>query len=114
MSLIWKAWRNSARHTRSGAGYGLRIPISDRDRLFAKEWKTVYLELPIDGGYNEVEVNINKPSFWNGTCRELISHQIGRWLIAKRLAPWPKGRPPRIHVEHAGARRFRVKGHSTT
>jgi hypothetical protein len=109
MSLVWTAW-NSGTHATSGAGYGFKVPILDRDHLFEKRWQTVVLELPTKGGYSETEINIAKPSFWNGTCHELISQEIGRWLRTNDLAPWPRGRPPKIDVEQIGTRRFRVKG----
>lgn len=87
------AW-NNGQHHRSGAGYGLKISAADRDRYFRREWGTV--ELRMIGGAEPIRINIDKASFWNGTCRELISVDLGRWLLAKQLAPWPNGQPPRL------------------
>ncbi len=86
------AW-NNGQHHRSGAGYGLKISAADRDRYIRREWGTVQLRI---GTAPPIDVNINKASFWNDTCRELISADVGRWLLANRFAPWPSGQPPRF------------------
>lgn len=108
MALVWTAWR------RAGAGsatdYGLKVPIPDREKLFEKWWQTVVLELPAGQGFTEVEVNVSKASFWTAKCHELISDEIGRWLHANGLVPWPTHRPPKLIVEQMSARTFRVKG----
>jgi hypothetical protein len=105
--LIWTAWNNGS-HLSSGGGYGLKVPIADRDAHFNRGWSTVVLEIPRQGGFEEIELNIAKPSFWNETCHELISQEIGRWLRSEGLAPWPPGQPPKIKVAILGERRFRV------
>jgi len=107
--LIWTAWNNGS-HLPSGAGYGLKVPIVDRDAHFDRAWTSVTLELLGPATTSEVELNIAKPSFWNETCHELISQEIGRWLRSTGLAPWPPGQPPKINVEVVGERRFRVTG----
>ena len=84
------AWNNGSHH-RTGAGYGLKIEASDRDRYFRKVWESVYVQLP--NGL-QIEINTSKASFWNDTCRELINKEIGRWLIESGNAPWSFGRPP--------------------
>ena len=33
-------------------------------------------------------------SFWGPQCREVISRDIGRWLIDQDHAPWPDSQPP--------------------
>ena len=108
MALIWTAWRNGTQE--SATAYGLKVPVADRKRLFDKRWPTVFLELPAEQGFTEVEVPVSKASFWTAKCHELISKDIGHWLRAKRLIPWPTHRPPKILVEEMGTRRFRVKG----
>jgi hypothetical protein len=62
MSLIWSAW-NNGKHHESGAGYGIKVPISDRDRHFARDWDKAVVELPSASGYVAVEVNVAKASF---------------------------------------------------
>ncbi len=109
MALIWTAW-NSGTHLESGAGYGFKVPISDRDTLFEREWKSVILELPAANGYTKTEVNIAKASFWSKTCHELIKRDIGQWLRSSGHAPWLRGHPPKVRVEVVGERRFRVDG----
>jgi hypothetical protein len=109
MPLVWTAWNNS-KHHKSGAGYGLKVPVDDRDRYFKPEWSSVILELPTKSGFAEVSLNTNKPSFWNKSCHELISREIGRWLRNAALAPWPTQHPPKFEVEVRGERRFRVLG----
>ena len=88
-----------------GGSYGLKVSIADRDRYFEKSWKSVFLELP-NGRY--AEANIDKPSFWNDSCRELIGSEIGKWFKDFGLVPWPKGSPPKIEILSLGNRQFRV------
>ena len=70
------AWNNGS-HKMNGAGYGIKIDPRDRDRYFRKP--NAFLRL--EGQTGDISVNTDKPSFWNGTCRELISKDIGLWLI---------------------------------
>ena len=94
------AWNNGSHHS-SGAGYGLRISVADRDQFFDRSSASILLVLT-DG--NQITVNTDKASFWNDTCRELISQSIGRWLIDEGLAPWPKGQPPEFELTKTGDR----------
>ena len=102
------AWNNGRWHA-SGAGYGLKISVADRDLFFRREWRTVTLQLVGGCGVADVEVNCDKNSFWNGTCRELVARDIGRWLLHLGLAPWPKGRPPRFNMSPTATGVFRVE-----
>jgi len=94
----------------TGAGYGFKVPIADREKYFKREWATVLIELPVPSGFATVECNTAKDSFWTETCHELISRNIGSWLRDKRLAPWPLRQPPKLRIEIVGERRFRVMG----
>jgi hypothetical protein len=94
--MIATAWNKGAHH-RSGAGYGLKLAVADRDRFFRKKWKNVILQL--EGVADPVFVNIDKKSFWGSRCRELIDDQIGRWLIDNKKAPWPHRSPPKVRIE---------------
>jgi hypothetical protein len=107
MSLMCSAW-NNGKHHESGAGYGLKLSMEGRDRHFKKAWRTVKFLLPVEGGFKTVELNIDKPSFWNTACREVTSKEIGEWLLASGLAPWPKGSPPKFEIVPAGDRTFRL------
>lgn len=103
--MIVTAWNNGSHHE-SDAGYGIKISVNDRDRFFNSRWKIVILEL--DGYHQPVKVNTNKKSFWGPKCRELISKDIGIWLRQNGLAPWPKGKPPKLEMIHLEANRFQV------
>ena len=100
------AWNNGQHHT-TGAGYGFKLSIEDRDRFFNKEWQSIFLSIPDATG--EVEINIAKSSFWNQSCRELISKEIGNWLIKSDLAPWPSRQPPKFILERKEGNHFQVK-----
>lgn len=83
------AWNNG------DAGYGLVVRPKDRDRFFDRSWRKVILDL---GGMGQVVVNVS-PSFW-GTCGELRKAEIGQWLRLNGLAPWPRGKRPKVTMEH--------------
>ena len=106
-NFVATAWHNGSPGP-GGAGYGLKIGIADRDRFFDRSWQTVTLRLAAQGLSLTTEVNCAKASFWNGTCRELIGKEIGRWFIDNGFAPWRKGAPPRFRFSPAEARVFDV------
>lgn len=84
--MIWTAWTNGQ------SGFGLKVPKNDIDCYFDKSWTEIILELPYK---NFISCNINKKSFWNKTCRELISKKIKEWFIEKNIIGWTeKGNPP--------------------
>ena len=58
--MIVTAWKNGT-PLPSGAGYGVKVAASDRDRYFDRNWKSVRLFL--EGNPDGIEVNIDKPSF---------------------------------------------------
>ena len=99
------AWNNGQHHC-SGAGYGIKISISDRNAYFKKSWQTVLVTLP---NGEEIEVNTNKKSFWDKTCRELIHKEIGKWLRDSGNAPWRRGCPPRFELLPRQERCFAMK-----
>jgi hypothetical protein len=86
------SWRNGI--SKNFGGHGLKLSIKDRDRYISKALKHIHLilELP-DGAVRNTKVNIDKPSFWSETCREMISVDIGHWMHEIGAAPWPKGSP---------------------
>lgn len=93
--LIATAW-NNGQWNDTGSGYGLEISSSDRDRFFDQSWKTVRLNLMAAQNGRTAEVNVCKSSFWSGTCREMISKDIGRWFIDNPFAPWCPGGPAAV------------------
>lgn len=60
----------------------------------------------MNGVTTAIEINIDKKSFWNISCRELISVDIGKWLIKNKLAPWLKGNPPHLELNQIDGRQF--------
>ena len=107
MTFKCSAW-NNGKHHKTGAGYGLKLPIEGRDRYFEKNWKTVQFMLPFGEAFKVVTLNIDKPSFWNETCHEVINKEVGEWLLASGYAPWPKGAPPKFTVTPAGQATFKL------
>src|SRR5579862_1626911 len=105
-SFIGTAWKGGAAPRTAAAGYGIKIGRSDRDQYFKRDWKSV--RLFVDGLEHPVVANIDKDSFWNDTCRELISADIGRWMLSRGIAPWPRGRPPKFSLYLASPGVFRV------
>jgi hypothetical protein len=105
--MEWTAWNNGSFHS-SGAGYGFKVPIDDRAKFFKRAWGSVVVELPSNNEFIEVILNIDKESFWNDSCRELISKKIGQWLISQKFAQWPKGEPPKFNVRLVSQGKFRV------
>ena len=104
--MIVTAWNNGSWHE-SGAGYGVKVDLEDRDRHFVRNCGAV--EIEIEGADTPATVNIDKDSFWNQTCRELISKEIGRWMIESGLAPWPPYNPPELKLTVIGGNRFRLE-----
>ena len=100
IGTAWKGGNSSI----SGAAYGIRLTVHDRDRYFRKPNAILRLE----GKAGDVYVNTDKPSFWSGTCRELISKDIRLWLISNNKVPWIKGHPPKLQLEPVGERTFKV------
>lgn len=102
--MIVTAWNNSEHHT-SGGGYGVRVNAEDRADFFERNWKTVQINM--EGSSAWIEMNVAKKSFWRKDCGELISKEIGKWLIKNGLAPWEKGSPPKLKLE-PDEKRFRL------
>jgi hypothetical protein len=97
------AWSNG-RPLRTGAGYGIRLSVGDRDRFFDPDWSDVSVDVA-DG--EPVLVPLSS-SFWR-SCPELRSAAIGQWLLRNALAPWPRGAPPTLVLSPAGTRRFHLR-----
>lgn len=90
------------------ATYGFKIQIPDRDKYFSRDWETAIVELPVEGGFERVECNVAKKSFWNSTCHELISSRIGAWFASKGFLTWEKGYPPKFELTPMGGNVFRI------
>ncbi|MCY4427032.1 MAG: hypothetical protein OXC05_08380 [Halieaceae bacterium] len=108
INMIATAW-NNGKKSPTGGGYGLKIKVKDRDRVFDRKWKTVILCLTAYKSCRVAEVNVSKASFWDATCLELISTEIGKWFIECGFAPWTKGAPPKFQLKYIGERKFQVE-----
>ncbi|MFC1514487.1 hypothetical protein ACFL5X_01125 [Candidatus Omnitrophota bacterium] len=106
MVMIVTGW-NNGQYRSSGAGYGIKIRSKDRNKYFDKKWKCVLLKLPGKVGFTRI--NINKKSFWDSRCRELIKKDIGIWIRKKVETPWRKGNPPKMIMEKIDTNKFGVK-----
>jgi hypothetical protein len=106
MPFIAKTWNNGHRHA-SGAGYGIKITMQDCEQFFNRNWQTVTLHL--SGNINPIEVNVDKPSFWNRNCGELISREIGLWLQRNNASTWPPRLPHHVRMTDLGEREFKVE-----
>lgn len=104
--FIARTWNNGSHHP-SGAGYGLKIRLQDREQFFNRNWQTVILHL--DGHERPIEVNVAKASFWNRSCGELISREIGIWLQRNNRNRWPNSQPHEVRFAAVGERAFRVE-----
>lgn len=100
--MIATGWSNGSPKG-TGAGYGLRIRRQDRDSYFDREWPFVTVGLP-EGEWVTIPLS---DSFWR-KCTELRSAQVGRWMLDRGLAPWPKRNPPRFALESVCDGRFRL------
>jgi len=99
--MMVTGWSNGRPNLATGAGYGVRIDRQDRDTRFRRNWTSVCLQL--EAGQT-VWVTLS-PAFWRG-CSEVRSARIGRWMLENGMAPWPKGRPPRLRLEPTGEAEF--------
>jgi len=98
------AWKNG-KYNNPRVSYGLKVSVADRNNHFQRIWRSVNISLP---NGTEIEVNTDKESFWNDTCRELISKGIGVWFLENGHAPWPSGNPPKFELIPQGGRRFEL------
>lgn len=105
-SFTVTAWSNGS-PSKTGSGYGLKISISDRDKYFKKNSKSTILHLA--GHKPPISVNTDKQSFWSPICRELISKDIGAWLIENKMGTWKAGYPPKLTMIPLGKNEFRLK-----
>ena len=104
--MIGSTWKNGKK-TDLDSSYGIRIKKSDRDGFLVREWGCAFLML--EGESNEVRVNIDKDSLWDGTCLELINMGIRAWLRKHDKDTWPDNKPHQVKLEPSRKRRrFKV------
>jgi hypothetical protein len=92
-----------------GNSVGLKVNVSDRDKLFDRQGKIATLRFA-DGSRPDIQVNYDKESFWNDTCHEIISIELKHWLQTIGKFPWTKGSPPKVLVRHAEGSLFMIEG----
>ena len=114
--FITSAWSNGRANNETGAGYGLRIKIPDRDRVFNENerHKPVTLKLVGNRKSCEVTVSIDNDCFWNN-CPEFRDRGIGLWFTENEFInrkpgswPWPYRKPPKFLIVPTGKYRFEV------
>jgi hypothetical protein len=101
-----KTWNNGKRHS-SGAGYGIKITMQNREQFFNRSWSTVILHL--NGYSRHIEANVDKLSFWKTDCGELIKKDIGIWLLQNNCAVGTLGWPFEVRMTIIGEREFKVE-----
>ena len=100
--MTFTAWTNGDK------GFGFKISAEERDISFSKEIHFADILLPQNGSFVTVTCNTNKSSFWNKTCKELISSKIGTWLKENNYYPWPDGNPPKFEAEKVNPNTFKI------
>jgi hypothetical protein len=105
MYFSGKTWNNGSRHS-SGAGYGIKLSLLDREANFSPDWGIVLLFL--EGNDHPIEVNVAKRSFWSKKCGELIHKEIGLWFQQKGISSWDKGKPYNVYLYHLKDNQFKV------
>lgn len=103
--MIVTAWKSGS-HGRVGTSYGVKLKPDDRDRHFAPSATSV--EILIEDDSAPFRVTTNKKSFWNATCRKLISSRIRDWMSETGIAPWSANSPPKLQLEPVAAGLFRL------
>lgn len=101
--MIVTGWNNGSPNNKTGAGYGIRLKIKDRNKYFKPSWKEVIIEFD-DALPTEVKLTT---SFWK-TCIELRKNYIGKWLLRNGLAPWPENQPPKCVLKYLNENRFKL------
>jgi len=92
--MLVSGWSKGNPNINTGAGFGINIKEEDRDKFFSRNWNSVEIEIE---DYKIITVSISR-EFW-GRCSELRSKWIGKWMIEKKVAPWPKFYPPKLRLE---------------
>lgn len=100
--MIFTAWSNGSN------GFGFKVSEKVRDLYFDKTLDYAILKLPVENGFRSITVNIDKKSFWEGDCRELISVEIKNWLKENDLLNWEYRNPPKLNATKIGNNRFRI------
>lgn len=96
-----KAWNNGS-FKKTGAGYGISIPIDCRAKYFKRDWNSIILN--IEDIFVEIKLNT---TFWT-TCNELRSKEIGKFLKKNELQEWEKDKPYELELISCGEKNFKL------
>jgi hypothetical protein len=86
-----------------GGTLGVRVGKENAARYFDRAWKIVHIDI---GG--NIRAFPLTPGFWSD-CPEIRGIAIQEWMERQGLAPWPKGRPPKLELIPLGGSHFRLK-----
>jgi hypothetical protein len=100
-------WHNGSPNHQTGSGFGLKLKKTDRDQHVQRRFKEAIVQMEGEAGF--IAVNIDKQSFWNDTCIELVSREIGLWLLRNGYGSWEKGKPYKLELQHTSENRFFLK-----
>ncbi len=89
------AWNNGNPDYNSGAGLGLHIFTNYEKNIFGKKFETI--DLYYNGELIAKDVNVTDKN-----CPELISSEIGKWLIDNGWHDWPDGKPYKFKLSQRG------------
>ena len=96
-------WAGSQLNRSTGTGFGINIPIEQRDAIFKKHWKEI--ELFLDKESYIVPIT---GAFWD-SCSEVRSPVIGMWLVKHGADTWPKYHPTKLVMSCLGGNKFKVE-----
>jgi hypothetical protein len=85
------SWDNGSPDYGTGTGLGLRIDQSYQAVIFNSNFNNINL-------YHNGELIAKNVNVSNKNCRELISKEIGLWLIKNKWHKWPTGQPYRFKI----------------
>jgi hypothetical protein len=94
--MIATAWKDSSN------GFGIRVGKENAALFFPRDVRTIFVE--IEGCLRVFRLS---ETFWT-TCPEFRGAMIGDWLKRHKLAPWPRGKPPRVELTNLGGSRYRL------
>ena len=82
--------------------FGVRVGVDNAAKYFNREWSSV--EIEIDGELHNYPLHEN---FWT-TCPEFRGGGLKDWLLRQGLAPWPRGKTPKLKLTPLAGNRFRI------
>jgi hypothetical protein len=87
------SWNNGKPNYQRGTGLGLRIDTAYQPTIFSGQFTTIDI-------YHNNSLIAGNVNVSNKACHELISVDIGLWLINNNLHQWPVNKPHRFTITH--------------